>query len=70
MKWEQYRLELLEQCEEKGEIRGIKKTMKMCIRTLFKRLLSAGIDKDQAFNYVCEDYPEYTRKEIRKILSI
>ena len=78
MKWEQYRLELIEQGEQRGEMRGekkgekkgIRKAMRMAIQRSFRRLMSSGFDKEQAFSCVCEDYPEYSDKEIQKILSI
>ena len=70
MKWEQYRLELIEQGEMRGEKKGIRKAMRMAIQRSFRRLMSSGFDKEQAFSCVCEDYPEYSDKEIQKILRI
>ena len=60
--------------EKLGEIRGKKEgkreTIKLAVRKSFHRLRSLGIDEKQAFQYICEDYPELTDKKIRRILSV
>ena len=77
MEWEQYRLELIrrghdegfEQEEKRGEKRGIRRTLKRAVRTQFRSLTEAGIDKERALQSVCKDYPEFSDQAIRKILN-
>ena len=82
MEWEQYRLELIEQGEERGEKRGIRigkkqgekkgirETTRRAVKAQCKCLMTLGLNKEQAIQYVRKDYPEVSVKEIQKILSI
>ena len=73
MEWEQYRLELIRRGHdegfEQGEKRGIRRTLKRAVRTQFRSLTEAGIDKERALQSVCKDYPEFSDQAIRKILN-
>ncbi len=74
MEWEQYRMNLILKSEAKGRQEGIEKGREEGreegMNTQFNCLLKLGIDREQALKYVCEDYPQYSRKEIRKILCM
>ena len=69
MEWEQYRLNLILKSEAKGREEGREEARAEGMNTQFNCLLKLGIDREQALKYVCEDYPQYSCKEIRKILS-
>ena len=73
MEWEQYRLELIRRGHdegfEQGEKRGIGRTLKRAVRTQFRSLTEAGIDKERALQSVCKDYPDFSDQAIRKILN-
>ena len=66
MEWEQYRLNLILKSEAKGREEGREEGM----NTLFNRLQKLGIDREQALKCVCEEYPQYSHKKIREILSV
>ena len=74
MKWEEYKAGLIETGEKRGEKRGIakgRKTEKIsAVLTLYRRLTTLGIEKEQAIQYVHDDYPDLSDHMIRKILSV
>lgn len=74
MEWYQYQMHLIQKSEARGMEKGLEKGREEGredgINMLFNRLLKLGIDREQALNYVCEDNPQYSRKEIRKILCM
>ena len=69
MEWEQYRLNLILKSEAKGREEGREEARAEGMNTLFNRLQKLGIGREQALKCVCEEYPQYSCKEIRKILS-
>ena len=85
MEWEQYRLELIEQGEERGEKRGIrigkkqgekrgirigkKQGIRRAVKAQCKCLMTLGLNKEQAIQYVRKDYPEVSVKKIQKIIG-
>ena len=77
MEWEQYRLNLIlkseakgrEEGREEGRAEGREEARAEGMNTLFNRLQKLGIGREQALKCVCEEYPQYSCKEIRKILS-
>ena len=74
MEWEQYRMELSRRAEEKGvkhgKKLGIKNAQRKDASILFRRLLNLGVDKEQALQYVREDYPEFSDQVLRKMLGM
>ena len=70
MEWEQYRMELSRRAEEKGEKRGIRKTLRKVVRIQYERLMNLGVDKEQALKYIQEDYPQFSDQALQKILNV
>ena len=74
MEWEQYRMELSRRAEEKGvkhgKKLGIRKAQRKDAGIHFRRLINLGVDKEQALQYVREDYPQFSDQALRKILGM
>ena len=82
MEWYQYQMHLIQKSEARGMEKGLEKGREKGreegreegraegMNTQFNCLLKLGIDREQALKYVCEDYPQYSRNEIRKILCM
>ena len=74
MEWEQYRMELSRRAEEKGvkhgKKLGIRMTLKRAVKSQFRSLTEAGIDKNNALRSVRKDYPEFSDQALRKILGL